>query len=152
MTSSARPGAPATSLPRTLARVLLGLVLLGAGISHLTVARQEFTAQVPGWMPVPDDAVVLGSGVVEIVLGAALVLLPRRRVLLGWLAAAFFVAVFPGNVSQYLTRTDAFGLDTDRARGVRLLFQPLLVLWALWSTGAWRAWRRSRRDQSRRSA
>lgn len=152
MTSSARPEAPATSLPRTLGRVLLGLVLLGAGISHLTVARQEFTAQVPGWMPVPDDAVVLGSGVVEIVLGAALVLLPRRRVLLGWLAAAFFVAVFPGNVSQYLTRTDAFGLDTDRARGVRLLFQPLLVLWALWSTGAWRAWRRSRRDQSRRSA
>ena len=95
---------------------------------------------------------VLGSGVVEIVLGAALVVLPRRRVLLGWLAAAFFVAVFPGNVSQYLTRTDAFGLDTDRARAVRLLFQPLLVLWALWSTGAWRAWRRSRRDQSSRSA
>lgn len=150
MTSSER--APATSLPRTLARVLLGLALLGAGISHLTVARQEFTAQVPEWVPVPDDAVVLGSGVVEILLGAALVVLPRRRVLLGWLAAAFFVAVFPGNVSQYLTRTDAFGLDTDRARAVRLLFQPLLVLWALWSTGAWRAWRRSRRDQSRRSA
>ncbi len=150
MTSSDR--APATSLPRTLARVLLGLALLGAGISHLTVARQEFTAQVPEWVPVPDDAVVLGSGVVEILLGAALVVLPRRRVLLGWLAAAFFVAVFPGNVSQYLTRTDAFGLDTDRARAVRLLFQPLLVLWALWSTGAWRAWRRSRRDQSRRSA
>ncbi|MEX5237131.1 hypothetical protein [Kocuria arenosa] len=150
MTSSDR--APATSLPRTLARVLLGLALLGAGISHLTVARQEFTAQVPEWVPVPDDAVVLGSGVVEILLGAALVVLPRRRVLLGWLAAASFVAVFPGNVSQYLTRTDAFGLDTDRARAVRLLFQPLLVLWALWSTGAWRAWRRSRRDQSRRSA
>ena len=150
MTSSDR--VPATSLPRTLARVLLGLALLGAGISHLTVARQEFTAQVPEWVPVPDDAVVLGSGVVEILLGAALVVLPRRRVLLGWLAAAFFVAVFPGNVSQYLTHTDAFGLDTDRARAVRLLFQPLLVLWALWSTGAWRAWRRSRRDQSRRSA
>lgn len=154
MTSSSPAPAPvpATSPPRTLARVLLGLVLLGAGVSHLTVARREFTAQVPEWLPVPDDAVVLGSGVVEIVLGAALVLLPRRRVLLGWLAAAFFVAVFPGNVSQYLTRTDAFGLDTDRARAVRLLFQPLLVLWALWSTGAWRAWRRSRRDQSRRSA
>lgn len=152
MTHSSRAEATATSLPRTIARLLLGLALLGAGISHLTVARQEFTAQVPEWMPVPDDAVVLGSGVVEIVLGAALVVLPRRRVLLGWLAAAFFVAVFPGNVSQYLTRTDAFGLDTDRARAVRLLFQPLLVLWALWSTGAWRAWRRSRRDQSSRSA
>lgn len=151
MTSS-RADSAVTSLPRTIGRVLLGLVLLGAGIGHLTVAREEFVAQVPRWVPVPDDAVVLGSGVVEIVLGAALVLLPRRRVALGWLAAVFFVAVFPGNVSQYLTRTDAFGLDTDRARGVRLLFQPLLVLWALWSTGAWRAWRRSRRDQSRRSA
>ena len=96
MTSSARPAAPAASLPRTIARVLLGLVLLGAGIIHLMVARQEFTAQVPEWLPVPDDAVVLGSGVAEIVLGAALVVLPRRRVLLGWLAAAFFVAVFPG--------------------------------------------------------
>ncbi len=152
MSPSSRPAAPATSLPRTLARILLGLALLGAGTGHLTVARQEFRAQVPAWMPLPDDAVVLGSGVVEIVLGAALVLLPRHRVLLGWLAAAFFVAVFPGNVSQYLTRTDAFGLDTDRARAVRLLFQPLLVLWALWSTGAWRAWRRSRRAQSSRSA
>ncbi|MFI7584056.1 hypothetical protein ACH9DO_09705 [Kocuria sp. M1N1S27] len=149
---SSRADAAVTSLPRTIGRVLLGLVLLGAGIGHLTVAREEFVAQVPRWVPVPDDVVVLGSGVVEIVLGAALVVLPRWRVALGWLAAAFFVAVFPGNVSQYLTRTDAFGLDTDRARAVRLLFQPLLVLWALWSTGAWRAWRRSRRDQSRRPA
>lgn len=147
MSPSSRAGASAASVPRTVARVVLGLVLLGAGIGHLTVARQEFTAQVPQWLPVSDDAVVLGSGVVEIVLGVALIALPRQRVAIGWLAAAFFVAVFPGNVSQYLTRTDAFGLDTDRARAVRLLFQPLLVVWALWSTGAWRAWRRARRER-----
>ena len=60
---------------------------------------------------------------------------------MGWTTAAFFVAIFPGNISQYVTGTDAFGLTSDNARLVRLFFQPLLVAWALWSTGAWRAWR-----------
>ena len=120
---------------RTVARIALGAALLFAGVSHLTVARTEFRAQVPAWVPLDEDFVVLASGVVEIALGAGLVALPRYRVLVGCLTAAFFVAVFPGNVSQWLTQTDAFGLDTDRARFVRLFFQPLLVLWALWSTG-----------------
>src|SRR5690606_25181483 len=93
----------------------------------------------PDWVPVDDDLVVLGSGVAEIALGGALVALPRRRVPVGLAVAAFLVAVFPGNVSQYRTRTDAFGLTTDRARFIRLFFQPLLVVWALWSTGAWSA-------------
>ena len=115
--------------------------MLFAGISHLTFARQEFTAQVPEWVPLSKDVVVLASGAVEVSLGTALVLLRKRRVTVGWLVAAFFVAIFPGNISQFVTHTDAFGLDSDRARGIRLLFQPLLVLWALWSTGAWRAWR-----------
>ena len=48
--------------------------------------------------------------------------------------AAFFVAIFPGNISQYVNGIDAFGLDTERARLVRLFFQPLLVAWALWAT------------------
>jgi uncharacterized membrane protein len=81
--------------------------------------------------------------VVEIVLGAAVWLVRRRRVQLGWVVAAFFVLVFPGNVSQFLTHSSAFGLDSDLSRGVRLLFQPLLVAWALWCTGAWTAFRRS---------
>ena len=125
--------------------MLLGGALLFAGTAHLTLARQTFQAQVPPWLPVDPDAVVLVSGVVEIALGVALLLAPRRhRPVLGWAVAALFVAVFPGNVSQLVTRSDAFGLDTDTARAVRLLFQPLLVLWALWSTGAWRAWREQR--------
>lgn len=81
------------------------------------------------------------SGIVEIVLGAGLVLLPRHRVVLGWITAAFFVAIFPGNISQYVDHEAAFGLDSDVARAVRLLFQPVLVVVALWSTGAWSAWR-----------
>jgi hypothetical protein len=55
--------------------------------------------------------------------------------LIGALLAAFFVAIFPGNVAQYLEGADAFGLDTDRKRLVRLFFQPLLVLWALYGGG-----------------
>lgn len=130
-----------TSTPRTVGRLALGAFLLFAGVTHLTVARDEFQAQVPGWVPLDADTVVLVSGVVEISLGGALLVLPHRKVPVGWIVAAFFVAIFPGNISQYVTHTDGFGLDTDGKRAARLLFQPLLVLWALWSTGAWRAWR-----------
>jgi uncharacterized membrane protein len=121
-----------------IGRVVLGLFLLLAGISHLTVGREAFTAQVPDWLPLPDDLVVVGSGVAELALGASLIALPRHRVAVGWIVAAFFVAIFPGNISQYLNHVDAFGLTSDLARAVRLFFQPILVLWALWSTGAWR--------------
>jgi uncharacterized membrane protein len=96
-------------------------------------------------VPLDPDFVVVASGIVEIVLGGSLVLLPRYRVALGWITATFFVAVFPGNISQYVTGTDGFGLDSDTARLVRLFLQPLLIVWALWCTGAWAAWRARRR-------
>jgi uncharacterized membrane protein len=123
------------------ARWLLGAALVLAGVGHLSFQREEFQAQVPDWFPVDADLVVVLSGVVEIVLGLALLFLSRHRVLVGWVVAAFFVAIFPGNIAQYVEGTDAFGLDTDTERFVRLFFQPVLVAWALWSTGAWRAWR-----------
>lgn len=133
---------------RTAGRWLLGAALAFAGTSHLTFAREEFQAQVPQWVPLDDDLVVVGSGIVEILLGLALLTQRgRRRHAVGWATAAFFVAIFPGNVAQYLEGTDAFGLRTDRARLVRLFFQPLLVVWALWSTGAWRAWRSGDDDE-----
>lgn len=126
---------------RTVARLVLGAFLAFAGISHLSFARAEFHAQVPPWLPLNADFVIVASGVVEILLGAGLVILSRWRVPVGWVVAVFFVLVFPGNVSQFVTHTDAFGLDSDLARGIRLLFQPLLVVWALWCTGAWAAFR-----------
>jgi uncharacterized membrane protein len=122
---------------RLIARIVLGLALASAGISHLGSARQEFRAQVPEWLPLDADFVVLASGVVEIVLGLALIVLFRWKAWVGVAAALFFIAIFPGNISQFVNGIDAFGLDTDEARGIRLLFQPLLVLWALWSTGGW---------------
>ncbi len=122
--------------PRTIARLILGVFLTFAGVSHLSFARTAFHAQVPPWLPLNSDFVVIASGVVEIVLGAALLLLTRWRVPVGWVVATFFVLVFPGNISQFVTHADAFGLDSDLARGIRLLFQPLLVIWALWCTRA----------------
>ena len=115
-------------------QVLLGAALIYAGITHLTTNRIEFQAQVPTWLPFSADFVVLASGVVEIALGLALASLQYRRQV-GWITTAFFVAIFPGNISQYVNGIDAFGLDTDQARLTRLFFQPLLVLWALWATG-----------------
>ena len=126
---------------RTVTRVLFGATLVFAGISHLTFARKDFQAQVPTWVPLDVDTTVLASGVAEIAFGTALASgIQRRRV--GLLAAAFFVAVFPGNVSQWRHHRSAFGLDTDAKRLARLPFQVVLVLWALWSTAAWRDRRR----------
>jgi uncharacterized membrane protein len=128
---------------RNAGQILLGAALIYAGITHLTTSRIEFQAQVPTWVPLSADFVVLASGVVEICLGIALTSLQYRRYV-GWITAAFFVAIFPGNISQYVNGIDAFGLDTDQARLIRLFFQPLLVLWALWATGIF-----PRRDKKR---
>jgi len=124
-----------------LPQMVLGFALAYAGSGHLTSNRQEFQAQVPTVLKDYADFVVLASGVVEIALGVGLIALWRYRAQLGWLVAAFFVAIFWGNISQYVNGVDAFGLNSDRARLIRLFFQPLLVMWALGSTGAWRAWR-----------
>jgi uncharacterized membrane protein len=122
---------------RHIGRYLLGAALIYAGVGHFTFSRMAFQAQVPPWLPLDPDFVVLASGAVEIALGLGLIFITRYRQQIGWLTAAFFLAVFPGNISQYLTQTDAFGLNTDEARAIRLLFQPLLMIWALWATAAW---------------
>jgi uncharacterized membrane protein len=97
---------------RTAARVTLGVALTGFGVAHLTAGRKPFKAQLPRRLaktvPASTDDIVLGSGIVEIGLGLAL-------------------------ISQLLRHEDAFGLDTDRKRIVRLFFQPLLVLWSLFA-------------------
>jgi uncharacterized membrane protein len=120
-----------------LVRILLGLFLVFAGIGHLTFSRTEFQAQVPTWVPMNADLVVILSGIVEILLGAGLIFLIRQRIRLGWIIAVFFVLVFPGNIAQLAEHRSAFGLNTDLKRWLRLPFQPVLVFLVLWSTGAW---------------
>ena len=140
---SSQPGQSAAGLNfyrivQAFFRILLGAFLCFAGIGHLTVARTEFLAQVPTWLPLDGNFVVVASGVVEIALGLALIFWVKRRMFVGLAAALFFILIFPGNISQYVNRIDAFGLNTDQARFTRLFFQPVLVLWAVWSTDAWR--------------
>ena len=132
-------------LLRKAFQIILGAGLAYAGFTHLTTNRTEFQAQVPTILQSQADFVVIASGVVEILLGISLIVLFKYRTYLGWIVAAFFIAVFPGNISQYITGTDAFGLNTDQARAIRILFQPLLVIWALWSTGAWASYRARKR-------
>ena len=114
----------------------LGAALVFAGIGHLTFSRQEFQAQVPLWLPLDPDFVVVASGVVEITLGLGILSAGRIAAYFGIATAVFFIAIFPGNINQYVEGIDAFGLSTDQARLTRLFFQPLLVVWALWSTSA----------------
>jgi uncharacterized membrane protein len=134
---------------KLLARVLLGLALMFAGTGHLTFARQEFQNQVPSWVPADPDVVVIASGLVEIALGFGLIFLPKLQKQFGMAAALFFLAVFPGNIAQYLNHADAFGLNSDEARAIRLLFQPLLMIWALWSTN-WQIKKRPRQESNLR--
>ena len=119
---------------KNLIRIALGAFMLLAGIGHLTYARETFQAQVPDWIPLTKDFVVLSSGVVEIVLGFVMIFLVKQRKYAGLALALFFVLVFPGNISQYLEHRDGFGLDTDTKRFVRLLFQPVLIFAALYAT------------------
>lgn len=118
----------------SFSRILLGSFLVTAGISHLTFARKEFRAQVPDWVPADVDDTVVASGIAEITLGAALIAPGKKEKAIGKVAAAFFTAVFPGNLAQYAHRRNAFGLDTNNKRLARLFFQPLLIYWALKST------------------
>ncbi|MET0466789.1 MAG: DoxX family membrane protein [Chitinophagaceae bacterium] len=136
-----------TTRSQDIARVVLGLFMLLAGVGHLTFQRQEFQAQVPNWVPMGKDNVVVLSGLVEISLGLAMLLARKYRVQTGMVLAVFYVLVFPGNIAQYANGIDAFGLDTDGKRLARLFFQPVLIAWALWSTGAFIYWRTRGKNQ-----
>jgi uncharacterized membrane protein len=125
-----------TTTLQDIFRIVLGLSMVFAAAGHLTFLRQEFQAQVPDWVPMNKDTVVVLSGFVEAALGLSLVFLTGQKIWIGLILAVFYVLVFPGNIAQYVNRIDAFGLNTDRVRFIRLFFQPLLIFWALWSTGA----------------
>lgn len=137
-----------TTLTQNIFRFLIAAFMTYAGISHLTFNRIDFQAQVPDWLPMSKDLVVLLSGIVEIGLGLTLAFWKNYRSQIGWALALFFVLVFPGNIAQYLDGKDAFGvLNSDGARLRRLFFQPVLITWALWASGAWKQWRTSKNTQ-----
>jgi uncharacterized membrane protein len=137
-----------TSTLQNVFRVILGSFMILAAVGHLTFQRGEFQAQVPHWVPMDTDLVVILSGIVELVLGVWMVFFTKTKVYAGITLAIFYVLIFPGNIAQYINGTSAFGLDTDQKRLIRLFFQPVLILWALWSSGALKAWSLSRRSSS----
>lgn len=131
-----------TTRTQNVFRILLAIFMVYAGFSHLTFNRIDFQAQVPDWLPLSKDLVVILSGIVEMALGLGLALWKNQRARFGWALALFFILVFPGNIAQYLDGKDAFGvLDSDGARLRRLFFQPILIIWAIWSAGSWKSWR-----------
>ena len=138
-----------TSITQNAFRIILAIFITYAGFSHLTSNRIDFQAQVPDWLPLSKDLVVVLSGFVEIVLGLGLAFWKKERGRFGWALAIFFILVFPGNIAQYLDSKDAFAgvLDSDRARLRRLFYQPILIAWSLWSTGAWKAWKDSKNSK-----
>ena len=130
-----------TTTLQNVFRVLLGIAMLYIGIGHLTFSRIEFQAQVPTWLTSEEkliDFVILVSGIVEIIFGALMIWGGKLKVKTGIALAIFYILIFPGNINQYVNGIDAFNLNTDTKRLVRLFFQPLLLLWALWSTGGLR--------------
>ena len=130
-----------TSKTQNIFRIIIAFAMIFAGISHLTFNRSDFTAQVPNWVPMSKDLVVVLSGIVEILLGLGLAFWKTQRVNFGWALAVFYILIFPGNIAQYINGTDAFGaLNSDKTRLIRLFFQPILIIWALWSAGSWKAW------------
>lgn len=134
-----------TTLTQNIFRILLAIFMVYAGFSHLTFNRIDFQAQVPDWLPLSKDLVVILSGIVEIGLGLGLMFWKNQRARFGWALALFFVLVFPGNIAQYMDSKDAFGvLDSDGARLRRLFFQPVLIAWAVWSAGSWKSWKTSK--------
>ncbi|TDE02115.1 DoxX family protein [Flavobacterium hiemivividum] len=136
-----------TTLTQNIFRILLALFMIYAGFSHLTFNRADFQAQVPDWIPLNKDLVVLLSGIVEMALGLGLAIWKKERARFGWALALFFVLIFPGNIAQYLDGKDAFGvLNSDRARFIRLFFQPVLIVWALWSAGSFKAWKNNKKE------
>tara|TARA_B110000003_G_C16358996_1_gene421886 strand:- start:82 stop:510 length:429 start_codon:yes stop_codon:yes gene_type:complete len=119
-------------------RVLLGIIMIYIGLGHLTFSRIEFQAQVPTWITSEEnlmDFVILASGIAEIIFGVLMVLVRKLKVMTGISLAIFYILIFPGNINQYVNDINAFGLNTDTRRLLRLFFQPVLVLWALWSSG-----------------
>jgi len=127
-----------TSLIQNVMRMVLGFLMIFAAFGHFTFQRIDFQAQVPDWVPLGKDLVVILSGLVEVLLGLGMVFWTNQKLKIGIALATFFLLIFPGNIAQYLNGTDAFGLNSDQARLIRLFFQPLLIIWALWCTGVFR--------------
>ncbi|MEO6418070.1 MAG: DoxX family protein [Polyangiaceae bacterium] len=111
-------------------RVLLAVVMIGAGMAHL-VAPDGFVQIVPKFLHAPL-ALVIVSGVFEILGGVGLLVPPVRRAASLGLVALYF-AVFPANLNMALNDIQPDGAHVPVALlWFRLPLQIVFIAWAVW--------------------
>ena len=113
---------------RNNSAVILGLFILGAGVTHF-VNPTFFDAIVPPWMPFGERFWTIVSGIAEVLIGIGVLRRStRKRAALA--AFVLFVAVYPANLYMaWDWRDRPFG-DQLISFG-RLPFQFLFFAWAL---------------------
>lgn len=116
---------------REIARWLLAVAYLGAGIVHLR-SPNAFLPIVPDWVPYPYE-VVIGTGLCEIA-GAIGLVTSRLRWISGVMLAAYAVCVFPANIKHALDHVVVSGVQLGWwYHAPRLALQPVIVWWALFA-------------------
>lgn len=124
------------STKQTLSLAGLVVLMVGSGVLHL-VSPEPYRRIVPRFLG-HADALVLWSGVAELICGI-LLLIPATRRAGGWATVALLVAVFPANIQMAVDGglTGSRGaLGSPVVAWLRLPIQPLLIWWAYGFTRA----------------
>jgi uncharacterized membrane protein len=113
---------------RNNSAVILGLFILGAGVTHF-INPAFFDAIVPPWMPFGERFWTIVSGIAEVTIGIG-VLRPSTRKRAALAAFVLFIAVYPANLYMAWDWRDRPFADQLISFG-RLPFQFLFFAWAL---------------------
>lgn len=109
---------------------VLVILYVGAGINHF-INRHFYVAIMPPYIPVHAAMVAL-SGVAEIILGLALIPVKTRK----WAAhliALMLIIFIPVHIFMLQQAYTVENYSTTIvAAWIRLLLQPLLIIWVLW--------------------
>ena len=117
-------------LIKQITKVIFALFFIVAGVNHF-VDTPFYESITPPYLPWPYALVII-SGIAEIVLGISL-LIPRLSRVAAWGIIALLIAVFPANIHM-ATHPDLYPTIPPVALWIRLPLQGILVLWAYWYT------------------
>ncbi|MGK5170168.1 DoxX family protein [Geodermatophilus sp. CPCC 205761] len=118
------------------ARAAMATAMAAAGASHLA-DPQPFVQHLPEFVPA-RERVILGTGLLEMLLGAGLAAPTRRRREIALALAAYLLAVFPANVYVAVAGVRIEGLPGASHPWLRLPLQAVYVAWTFWAVpGAW---------------
>ncbi|MEP5936894.1 MAG: hypothetical protein ABJ239_01075 [Erythrobacter sp.] len=106
----------------------MGLAFLMFGVGHF-LATEQMTMLFPDWVPLKRE-IVLVTGVMELVAGAALFLSKYRKAA-GWAAIAMLIGFLPANIYGALERVPFGGHEDGMAYlAIRIPLQAFLIWWA----------------------